>query len=586
MARSKAIDVTQCTGEVARHIEAITKKLSKKDHENAIKLVERIKTERVEWVGNQTLTVLKKFHKYTALDELSDQCVQEMPDVHRDFFRHKLFYVLNGIQQLVDKQIPKLKSGVAKASAASNVSTTAPTPTTKAQAAKTPVAKAPAASAVSTTAPTPTTTESVSEQAPSTKQSAESTPTEADTPTEVEVETDESDQWIDPDATIIEITQHHEESSDGATPPPTLTDASTQTQTQTQTRPVEDQQYCVGWCEFEGEQGNKPMTRCSICMRWHHVACVDGQDEEEYEGSWTCPVCRDMPNRVVAMQTKLDQVMALLTKLTTPLTTTTTATATSTAPPTELQSQPPQSQNKLLCGNRFQPLAQSPTSATSSHPATDDSLSEDSDTAILPPNQEMWKKKAQKHKKQPSKTARTQQRKRAFKATVLSDSVLAKVDVNRTEDLSSEANCELIFVHDAGDIDATIRCVQKDTLSRSDPLVIHTGTNNIRGEGVHGIVRRLETLESTLQDECYQRVALSSIVYRRSGRRVREKISMLNDAIHSICARNEWTYIDNDNLDESCIEHGDTVHPNRYGTERLAHNLANGLKELVLHGSY
>jgi hypothetical protein len=96
-----------------------------------------------------------------------------------------------------------------------------------------------------------------------------------------------------------------------------------------------------------------------------------------------------MPNRVVAMQTKLDQVMALLTKLTTPLTTTTLATATSTAPPTELPFQFPKSKNKILCGNHFQPLAQFPTSATSSHPATDDSLSKDSDTATLPPNQEM-----------------------------------------------------------------------------------------------------------------------------------------------------------------------------------------------------
>jgi hypothetical protein len=412
MARSKAIDVTQCTGEVARHIEAITKKLSKQDHEKAIKLVEKIKAERTEWIDKQSLTILKKFHKYDVLEEISDQCVKKMPDVHRDFFRHKLFYVMNGIQQLVDKKVSKLKSSLTKAPAASAVSTTAP--------------------------PTPTITESGSghaEQAPPTQQpaaAAVSTPTDADTPTEAEGETDESDQWIDPDATIIEITQHHEEPSDVTTPPPTFTDASTQTptQTQTQTRPAEDKQYCVGWCEFGGEQGNKPMTRCGICMRWHHVACVDGQDEEEYEGSWACPVCRDMPNRVVAMQTKLDHVMALLEKLTTPLTTTTSTTATSTAPPTELPSQPPQSiaKNKLLCGNRFQPLAQSPTSATSCHPATDDSLSEDSDTATLPPNQEMWKR-AQKQKKQWSKTVRKQQRKRAFKATVLSDSVLAKVDV-------------------------------------------------------------------------------------------------------------------------------------------------------------
>jgi hypothetical protein len=237
MARSKAIDVTQSTGEVARHIEAITKKLSKQDHEKAIKLVEKIKAERAEWIEKQSLTTLKKFHKYDVLEEISDQCVKKMPDVHRDFFRHKLFYVLNGIQQLVDKQVSKLKSSLTKAPAAFAVSTTAP--------------------------PTPTITESGSkhaEQAPSTQQPAAAavlTPTDDDTPTEAEGETDEtdeSDQWIDPDATIIEITQHHEEPSEVAKSPLTFNDASTQTQT----RPAKEQQYCVGWCEFGEEQGNKP----------------------------------------------------------------------------------------------------------------------------------------------------------------------------------------------------------------------------------------------------------------------------------------------------------------------------------------
>jgi hypothetical protein len=235
-----------------------------------------------------------------------------------------------------------------------------------------------------------------------------------------------------------------------------------------------------------------------------------------------------MPNRVFGMQTKLDQVMALLTKLTIQTTTTTAAAAFAAPPtapsaPTAPPSQPPELQSELPCENRFKPLAQSP--------ASSESLSEEDNAAATtpPPNQEQWKR-GQKQKKQSSQNGKN--RKRAFKATVLSDSVLTKVDVKTTEDLSSDANCN--FLHDAGDIDVAIRCVEKETLSRSDQLIIHTGTNNIRGEGVFGICRRLENLESSLQYQSYQRVALSSIVYRRCGRRVREKIGMLNDAILGI----------------------------------------------------
>lgn len=38
----------------------------------------------------------------------------------------------------------------------------------------------------------------------------------------------------------------------------------------------------------------------------------------------------------------------------------------------------------------------------------------------------------------------------------------------------------------------------------------------------------------------------------------------------------------NDNGDETCIEHGDSVHPNIYGTERLAHSLAAGVRQMIL----
>ena len=96
-------------------------------------------------------------------------------------------------------------------------------------------------------------------------------------------------------------------------------------------------------------------------------------------------------------------------------------------------------------------------------------------------------------------------------------------------------------------------------------------------------IKRLERLEANILHEEYSRVALSSIVYQRTqSSHVRAKIKQLNNMLLAMCSRNAWTYIDNDNVDESCLQHGDNVHPNRYGTERLAHNLAAGIRQMVL----
>ena len=105
-----------------------------------------------------------------------------------------------------------------------------------------------------------------------------------------------------------------------------------------------------------------------------------------------------------------------------------------------------------------------------------------------------------------------------------------------------------------------IRRVQGKAISRRDPLIIHTGTNHVQKESVKSIIRRLEHLESNLLYHRYQRVALSNIVYLWY---VRKNIAAVNDIIVSICARNGWAYIDNDDVDETCIEHSDCFHPNR-----------------------
>ena len=71
---------------------------------------------------------------------------------------------------------------------------------------------------------------------------------------------------------------------------------------------------------------------------------------------------------------------------------------------------------------------------------------------------------------------------------------MRNVEVKGIEALSSDASCELMVLHDTGYNESIIRSVQGNAVSRAEPLVIHTGTNHVRREGLNSISWRLESL--------------------------------------------------------------------------------------------
>jgi hypothetical protein len=240
--------------------------------------------------------------------------------------------------------------------------------------------------------------------------------------------------------------------------------------------------------------------------------------------------------------------------------------------------------HRVTIHNSFDPLTVLDDSCDKSSENSD--IAEDeptSDTDVSPPpNQEAWHQ-ARKQRRRKKTLMANHGRKTSFKTTVLTDSVLRNIDVSRIEALSSDANCQVKFIHEAGDIGSTVDFIQGPSISRGDPLIIHTGTNHVEKEGVNVTLRRLDRLEYNILHEQYASVALSSVVYRRTDSRyVRDKITTINTTLLDMCSKNGWTYIDNGNLDESCLEQGDCVHLNRYGNERIAHNLASAIKQLVL----
>ena len=68
-----------------------------------------------------------------------------------------------------------------------------------------------------------------------------------------------------------------------------------------------------------------------------------------------------------------------------------------------------------------------------------------------------------------------------------------------------------------------------------------------------------------------KQVALSSICYRRE-KSMKNRTRLVNAAILMICSRNNWLYIDNDNIGNECLAK-DGLHLNNKGVEMFHTNI-------------
>ena len=112
------------------------------------------------------------------------------------------------------------------------------------------------------------------------------------------------------------------------------------------------------------------------------------------------------------------------------------------------------------------------------------------------------------------------------------------------------------------------------------PIIIHTGTNDVRREASRTTKLRLQRLEINLVHKGYRHVALSGVVFRGNDH-IRRKTLDVNQELAQICKRNNWQYIDNGNIDSSCIDR-DGLHLNQNGRLRLASNFKNVLKNFYI----
>ena len=586
----KDINVCQDTDEVYAYINSIKQKLSSQEYQQAVEYIARVKSELTTWAQTQPLTVLKAFDTASELEKQSNLAISEFPVIPRDLFKYKLHYVLNGIQRVVDEE------KVARAHEQKEASRTA-------------------------TQERPPQQQQKSTDTHEQREATQTINPQADTPA-----TDKSPEpESDADKTIVESTQHYAEHTtpvlkrvdmELANEPPVAPvgiDAATQTDQDV----FSSKKYCIPSCAYGGEQGPQSMTRCILCMKWHHISCTDDPGEAKYsKACWTCPVCRSVPRRILELQSELQRVTSLLTKLILPhahadtLPASSTPATVSSAPaantsehhePQDAQStsaasaSSTQSSDLVETGHNtadsspaaaptpenqdaetdHSAAAASPHSSQSSEP--EDAESEAEDEGDIPTE---WCVQSQAKRQAKKQQARAQQEAPKYSVTLICDSIPKNTD---TGAVARRASAAMQIERRGSDIRRTVDYIQEESapnnIEPNHPIIIHTGTNHIERESPNRVIQRFERLEHNLRVQNRSHVAISGLVYRHTSVDTRKNVYTVNNELAMMCARNNWIYIDNSNIDDKCLS-SDGVHLNGYGEERLTVNLCNGIKDL------
>ena len=112
---------------------------------------------------------------------------------------------------------------------------------------------------------------------------------------------------------------------------------------------------------------------------------------------------------------------------------------------------------------------------------------------------------------------------------------------------------------------------------KPDEIILHIGTNNIRDSTsdpqtlADGIVNLADLINSSSPST---QISISGLVTRRDNSTFVSKINNTNKRLKAICVSKKWSFIDNSNVNLSCLNRRG-LHLNRNGSSLLSRNFLN-----------
>jgi hypothetical protein len=118
---------------------------------------------------------------------------------------------------------------------------------------------------------------------------------------------------------------------------------------------------------------------------------------------------------------------------------------------------------------------------------------------------------------------------------------------------------------------------QKYKVRPPSHIILHDGTNNLPVDNQNVCIKKIESLAMNINKKFpNSRIGISSITLRQDLN-LEEQIAKVSDGLQVFCTKNEFNFIDNRNLDSSCLN-GSLLHLNAKGSAYLAANFIKFLR--------
>ena len=110
---------------------------------------------------------------------------------------------------------------------------------------------------------------------------------------------------------------------------------------------------------------------------------------------------------------------------------------------------------------------------------------------------------------------------------------------------------------------------------KPDVVLLHAGTNDLTGD-VNTLKKLKKVVNEIKESNNEMKIIISGIIHRKD-KNLKENIENINKKLKSFCEERDIIYMDNENIDPSCLNKGG-LHLNRKGNSIFANNILNILK--------
>ena len=159
------------------------------------------------------------------------------------------------------------------------------------------------------------------------------------------------------------------------------------------------------------------------------------------------------------------------------------------------------------------------------------------------------------------------------KVIVVGDSITKFL---RSDELSTSERSVTVMKHPGCSTEDMTDYIKPIARKKPDTILLHVGTNDLtKGINTMKNVRKCVEAIRELDNSENIQIGFSSIVHR-SDKDFSKEISELNVKLKKYCLGRGFIYIDNDNINESCLNNS-KLHLNKKGTSLFSKNISTSL---------